>query len=72
LGPIFQENCSSDLEIGKKICETRRVIGMLNSASWNRNILHSTKLLIHKSTVKSILKYGAENMVNKTETDINY
>jgi hypothetical protein len=33
---------------------------MLNSVLWNRNILHSTKLLIYKSTVKSILTYGDE------------
>jgi hypothetical protein len=33
---------------------------MLNSVLWNKNILHSTKLLIYKSIVKSILAYGAE------------
>jgi hypothetical protein len=58
LGSIFQENGSSDLEIEKSISETRRV-SMLNSVSWNRNILHS-KLLIYKSIVKGILTYGAE------------
>jgi hypothetical protein len=40
--------------------ETRRVISMINSVLWNRHVLHSTKLLICKSTVKSILTYGAE------------
>jgi hypothetical protein len=33
---------------------------MLNSVLCNRNILHSTTLLIYKPTVKSILIYGAE------------
>jgi hypothetical protein len=60
LGSIVQENGSSDLEIDKRISETRRVISMLNSVLWNRNIFHSTKLLIYKSIVKIILKYGAE------------
>jgi hypothetical protein len=60
LGSIVQENDSSDLEIEKRISETRRVISMLNSVLWNRNILHSTKLLIYKPTVKSILTCRAE------------
>jgi hypothetical protein len=38
---------------------------MLNSVLWNRNILHSTKLLIYKSIVKSILTYGAETWTIK-------
>jgi hypothetical protein len=33
--------------------------------SWTRNILHSTKLLIYKSTVKSTLPYGAETWAIK-------
>jgi hypothetical protein len=47
------------LELKKRISKTRRV-SMLNSVLWNRNVLHSTKLLIYKSIVKSILTYGAE------------
>jgi hypothetical protein len=61
LGSIVQENGSSDLEIEKdRISETRSVISMLNSVLCNKNILHSTKLLIYKSIVKSMLAYGAE------------
>lgn len=52
---------------------------MLNSDSWNRNIIHSTKLLIRKPTVKSILTYVGETRVIKTErrhkllaTEIDY
>jgi hypothetical protein len=48
------------LKLEKRISETRRVISTLNSVLWNRNILHSTKLSIYTSTVKSILIYGAE------------
>jgi hypothetical protein len=36
------------------------VISLLNSDFWTGNSLHSTKLLIYRSTVKSILTYGAE------------
>jgi hypothetical protein len=60
LGSIFQENGSTDLEIEKRIGETRRVLSMLNSVLWNRNILHSTNLLIYNSIVKSILTYGSK------------
>jgi hypothetical protein len=59
LGSILQDNGSSDLGIEKKISETRRVITMTNSILWNRNTLQSTTL-IYKSTVRSILTYGAE------------
>jgi hypothetical protein len=57
---IIQENGSSDFEIEKRISETKGVISMLNSVLWNRNILHSTKLLIYIPIVKTILTYGAE------------
>jgi hypothetical protein len=60
LGSVVQENGSTDLEIEKRISETRRVISLLNSVLLNRNILHSTKLLICKSTVKNTLTHGAE------------
>jgi hypothetical protein len=55
LRSVVQENGSSDLEIGKRISEIRRVISMPNSVLWNRNILHSTNRLIYKSIVKSSL-----------------
>jgi hypothetical protein len=41
-----QENGSSDREIEKRISETRRIVSILNSVVWNRNILHPTMLLI--------------------------
>jgi hypothetical protein len=60
LRSIIQENGSSDPEIEKRISETRKVISMLNSVLWTRNILQPTKLLIYKLMVKRILTYGAE------------
>jgi hypothetical protein len=48
LGSVVQENGSSDLKIVKSISETGRDISMLHSVLWNRNILHSTKLIICK------------------------
>jgi hypothetical protein len=39
---------SSELVIEERISETTRVLSMLNSVSWNRNTVCSTKLLIHK------------------------
>jgi hypothetical protein len=37
-----------------------KVIGMLNSILWSRNILGKTKTLIYKSIVVSIMLYGSE------------
>jgi pullulanase/glycogen debranching enzyme len=65
LGSIVQDNGSSDLEIEKSISETRRVISMLNSILWSRNILHGTKLTVYNATVKSTLTYGAETWTVK-------
>jgi hypothetical protein len=70
LGSAVQENGSFCLEIKKKrIGETRSVVSMLNAVSWNRNISHSTKLLIHKSIVKNILTYGAETLSTKRKLE---
>jgi hypothetical protein len=41
LGSAVQDNGSSELEIEKRISETRRVISMVNSILWSRNILHN-------------------------------
>jgi phage gp16-like protein len=69
LGSKVQENDSYDLDTEERISETRKVISMLNSVLWNRNSLHSTNLLICKSTVNSILTYGAETWsINRKKT----
>jgi hypothetical protein len=51
--------------LDKRISETRRVISMLNSVLWSRNILHGTKLTVYNAVVKSILTYGAETWTVK-------
>jgi hypothetical protein len=66
LGSILKDNGSSDGEIEKKrISETRKVISMLNSILFSKNILRETKKLIYKTTVKCILTYGAETCTSK-------
>jgi hypothetical protein len=65
MGSIVQDNGSSDLEIEKRISETRSVISMINSILWSRNILHGTKLTVYNATVKSILTYGVETWTVK-------
>jgi hypothetical protein len=63
--PIVQDNGSSDLKTEKRISETRRVISLLNSILWSRNISHGTKLTVYNATVQSILTYGAETWTVK-------
>jgi hypothetical protein len=46
LGSILEATGATALEIEKRICEGRRVIGMLNSA-----ILHKTKKLMYQALV---------------------
>jgi hypothetical protein len=60
LGSVFQDNSLPGLEIEKRISEKRRVISVLNSVVWSRNISHSTILLTCKLRVRSILIYGTE------------
>jgi hypothetical protein len=58
---------ATTLEIEKRISERRRVIGMLNSVLWSKNILHKTKKLMYKALVQSILLYGAETWTLNTQ-----
>jgi hypothetical protein len=43
LGSILEATGATTLEIYKRISEGRRVIGILNSVLWSKNILHKTK-----------------------------
>jgi hypothetical protein len=43
LGSILEATGVTTLEIGQIISEGRRVIDMLNSVLWSKNILHKTK-----------------------------
>jgi hypothetical protein len=45
LGSVIQEYSSPTLKLKKRMNERKRDINMLNSVLWNRNIVHSTKLL---------------------------
>jgi hypothetical protein len=51
LGSILEATGATALEIEKRICEGRRVIGMLNSALWSNAILHKTKKLMYQALV---------------------
>jgi hypothetical protein len=56
----LEATCATTLEIEKRISEGRRVIRMLNSVLWSKNILHKPKKHIYQALVQSILLYGAE------------
>jgi hypothetical protein len=43
LGSSLETIGATTLEIEKNVSEGRRVIGMLNSVLWSKNILHKTK-----------------------------
>lgn len=60
LGTILEKGGTSDMDINQKINNGRKVIGMLNSVLWSRNIICSTKRIIFKSILQSIVLYGAE------------
>ena len=67
LGSILEKEDSSQSEIEKTTADGRRVIGMLNSVLWSKNILYRIKKLIYKATVESIMLYGSELLA--TEMD---
>jgi hypothetical protein len=50
LGSLLQDNGSSDGEIEKRISKMRKVIHILNSILWRRNILQEKKKLMKKIT----------------------
>ena len=48
------------MEIEKKIFDSRKIIQMLNSVLWSRNIVEKTKRTIFNSLIENVLLYGAE------------
>lgn len=60
LGSILELDGTSNKEIQKRITNGRKVIGMLNSILWNKNIINKTKTIIFKTIFQSIVLYGAE------------
>jgi hypothetical protein len=67
LGSILEATGATTLEIEKRISEGRRVIDMLNSVLWSKNILHKTKKLMYQALVQSILLCGAETWTLDTQ-----
>jgi hypothetical protein len=67
LGSILEATGATTLEIEKRISEGRRVIGMLNSVSWSKTILHKTKKLMYQALVQSSLLYGTETWTLNTQ-----
>lgn len=60
LGSIIQKDATTNLEIQRRITDGKRIIGMLNSILWSKNILHRTKKLIYQAIFQSTTLYGAE------------
>ena len=60
MGSILEADGRSSAEIEKRISTGRKIIGMLNSVLWSKNIVHNTKRIIYNSLVQSVMLYGAE------------
>ena len=59
MGSILEADGRSSAEI-KKNKHRRKIIGILNSVHWSKNILNNTKRIIYNSLVESVMLYGAE------------
>ena len=57
---ILEADGRSSAEIEKKIKYREKIIGMLNSVLWNKNIVHNAKRIIYNSLIQSVMLYGAE------------
>ena len=44
----------------KRISTERKLIDMLNSVLWSKNIVNKTKRIIYNSLVQSVMLYGAQ------------
>ena len=60
LGSILEKNGSSEIEIEKRVSDSRKIIGILNPLLWSRNIIEKTKKIIFNTLIESVLLYGAE------------
>lgn len=60
LGTIFDKNGSIESEIKRRINQGRVAVRMLNGIWWDEHITRTTKVMIYRSIVESILTYGAE------------
>lgn len=70
LGSILEIEGTSNMDINQKITSGKKIIGMLNSILWSRNIINSTKRKIFKTILQSIVFYGAETWtLNKKQVN---
>jgi hypothetical protein len=67
LGSVLEATGVTTLELGQIISKGRRVIDMLNSVLWSKNILHKTKKIMCQALVQTILLYGAETWTLNTQ-----
>ena len=66
LDSILEQDGSSAKEIEKRISDMRKIIGILNSILWSRNIISKIKQTIFNTLIKSVLLYGAETWTIKS------
>ncbi|CAG9841217.1 unnamed protein product [Diabrotica balteata] len=60
LGIVFDTTGKDDEEIKRRITQSRKTIGCLNSVLWSHEIGKRRKHNIYESLIKSSLLYGAE------------
>ena len=57
------------MEIKKRIFDSRKIIGMLNSVLWSRNIIQKTKRTIFNTLNQNALVIGTENLTIKSANE---
>jgi hypothetical protein len=67
LASILEDTDATTLKTEKRMSDGRRVIDMLSSVLWNKNILHKTKILMYQALVQNILLYWAETWTLNTQ-----
>ena len=65
----FKKIGSSRKEIEKRISDSRKIIGMLNSVLWSRNIIQKTKRTIFNTLNQNALVIGTENLTIKSANE---
>lgn len=67
LGALITREGLGKPEIKKRIEQSRKVLGSLNSIWWDKHISRATKIHIGKAFVESVLSYGCEVWTLSTE-----
>ena len=60
---------SSAMEIGNRILDKRKIIGILNSILWSRNIISKIKRTIFNTAIESVLLHRAETWTIKSANE---